>query len=395
MPILEALRAKKGDALLLHYGTKQDPRLVVIDGGPGGVYEESLRPRLEQLRAAGKKERLHIRLMMVSHVDDDHINGLIKLTDLLTTQQESQQTLDYKIDVLWHNSFDDVFDTVAEDLLDTPAAGEPTAAAIETLSSDLQLCEHSALMLASTGQGQTLRNNAVGLALTVNSPFDGLVTTSDKPNKIGGVDYTVLGPSKKRLLEFQQKWNKDLRKKAKSKDKKDKVEVAEYLDQSAFNLASIVVLAEVEGKKLLLTGDARGDDVLEGAKEVGLLTEGGTCPVDLLKAPHHGSDRNVEADFFAAFPARHYLMSGDGQHGNPEPTTFELLLEGRQTDNEPFTIYLTYDPHDFKPHTVKRGQPKVPYDVARLCKILQPHLDSGRVTLVTPQPGDLSVNVTL
>ena len=47
---LEALRARHGDSLLLHYGTKSDPKLIVIDGGPSGVFKGALKPRLEALR---------------------------------------------------------------------------------------------------------------------------------------------------------------------------------------------------------------------------------------------------------------------------------------------------------------------------------------------------------
>ena len=46
MLVLEALRAKYGDALLLHSGDEDDPQLVVIDGGPPGVYNDALKPRL-------------------------------------------------------------------------------------------------------------------------------------------------------------------------------------------------------------------------------------------------------------------------------------------------------------------------------------------------------------
>ena len=35
---LEPLPAKEGDCLLLHWGTKAEPKLAVIDGGPGRVY---------------------------------------------------------------------------------------------------------------------------------------------------------------------------------------------------------------------------------------------------------------------------------------------------------------------------------------------------------------------
>jgi hypothetical protein len=53
---LEPLRAQEGDCLLLHFGTAKDPKLAVIDGGPGRVYEDFLEPRLEEIREAKKKK---------------------------------------------------------------------------------------------------------------------------------------------------------------------------------------------------------------------------------------------------------------------------------------------------------------------------------------------------
>jgi hypothetical protein len=48
---LEVIRARKGDCLILHYGTAE-PRLVLIDGGPMGVYGPHLKPRLAAIKAA-------------------------------------------------------------------------------------------------------------------------------------------------------------------------------------------------------------------------------------------------------------------------------------------------------------------------------------------------------
>lgn len=56
--------------------------------------------------------------------------------------------------------------------------------------------------------------------------------------------------------------------------KKKKVEATSYVDQSVENLSSIVVVAESgtkTRKRMLLTGDARGDDILEGLKDGGFL----------------------------------------------------------------------------------------------------------------------------
>jgi hypothetical protein len=57
--------------------------------------------------------------------------------------------------------------------------------------------------------------------------------------------------------------------------------------------------------------------------------------------PHHGSANNMEAIFFERVTADHYVFSGDGEHGNPERETLEMLLEARGEDAD-FTIHLTY-----------------------------------------------------
>ncbi len=81
---------------------------------------------------------------------------------------------------------------------------------------------------------------------------------------------------------------------------------------------------------MLLTGDARGDKIIENLEEHGLMDDEGKIHVDLLKMPHHGSDRNVEDDFFKRVTADHYVVSGDGRHHNPELETYRMLFKARQ-----------------------------------------------------------------
>ena len=51
--------------------------------------------------------------------------------------------------------------------------------------------------------------------------------------------------------------------------------------------------------------------------------------VDLLKVPHHGSSNNLDDEFFERITADHYVFSGDGEHGNPERESLEMLLDAR------------------------------------------------------------------
>jgi hypothetical protein len=62
--------------------------------------------------------------------------------------------------------------------------------------------------------------------------------------------------------------------------------------------------------------------------------------VDILKMPHHGSDRNLDPIFFQRISADHYVFSGNGEHGNPERETLQMLLD--ENGDKELTIHLTY-----------------------------------------------------
>ena len=51
---------------------------------------------------------------MVSHVDDDHIKGILELT---AGQLGNSPEFRLKVASLWHNSFDDLLTTTPEELL--------------------------------------------------------------------------------------------------------------------------------------------------------------------------------------------------------------------------------------------------------------------------------------
>lgn len=91
-------------------------------------------------------------------------------------------------------------------------------------------------------------------------------------------------------------------------------------DGSAPNNASLVLLAEVAGIRILLTGD-----VEPPAQEVLVRATPG-LEADVLKVPHHGS-RNQEPGLLTDIGARLALISAgkDNDYGHPAPETLELL----------------------------------------------------------------------
>jgi beta-lactamase superfamily II metal-dependent hydrolase len=342
---LDLRRARKGDCFLLHFGSGNDPRLAIVDGGPRNVYGPHLKPRLQEIRnrrGLEGREPLAVDLLMVSHVDDDHIQGILDLTrEALAAQTPPVSVLSF-----WHNSFEDLIAGEAKELTAKVAArwGEASLGAgvdAEAIAAEAEdeVAYDSLQVLASIAQGQRLRGDAEALGAPLNPEFDGqLIVAGDKPVPVSeSLRFTVAGPMQPELDRLRKHHADWLRKR---KDDSPEAALAAYADTSVANLSSIVVLAESGGKTMLLTGDARGDKILEGLELAGSLQQGGAMHVDVLKVPHHGSARNLERGFFERVTADHYVFSGNGEHGNPERESMEMLFAARR--KEPFTIHLTY-----------------------------------------------------
>ena len=321
MFMIEAVKAKHGDCLLLHWGAG---KLALIDGGPDTVYENFLKPRLERLRDECGARKLQLDLTMVSHIDDDHINGILALADDIENGDAPA-----KIGVLWFNSL--------EHLLDEPIAEGTTAQVTAAVGALLPHVKNKwdQKVLASVPQGQLLHGFAQreGIFDLMNDPYQPLVMTAKKQKSapIAGLELTVIGPFAKEVEALRKKWKK-LRKESVT---------AAFSDPSPYNLSSIVVLCEFDGKRALLTGDARGDKILNGLKEKDLL-EDSSIHVDLLKLPHHGSQNNVTKEFFEQVTADTYVVSGDNdKFPNPHKKAMEWLADARGDDD--YLICCTYD----------------------------------------------------
>jgi hypothetical protein len=337
MVTFEAVRAKYGDSILLHFGPDDKQQLVIIDGGPPGVWKDALKPRLDKLReerGLDDAEPLDIALLMVSHLDADHISGVLDLMRLLNQKRIDKDPPPYKVRKAWVNTFEDLTGEKAGGA--SFGAADAAALAASPLGGALAKTE-SGIELASVGQGRELRDLINAMTLKGNMPFDGLATidSAKNPATIEGLKLTVVAPSQKNIDALQVDWEKNVKTLL---AKKKAAEVADYIDRSVYNLSSIVVLAEIEGKRILLTGDGRGDHTLDGLKAKGLLDAKGRIEVDILKLPHHGSVRDVKLGYFTSIHAKHYVISANGKFDNPDLPTLQMISEARKGDDDEFEL---------------------------------------------------------
>lgn len=405
---LRALKAKHGDSLLLIAGGDDKRKTkVLIDGGPSGVYNSALREQLTNLVDIDPKSESPplLDLMMVSHIDDDHINGILKLTDdLLEARQEKRAPIVH-IRQTWHNSFSDFIlkDERVDPKLTTSSMGE-IASNFKGLILDKAKTKHlddSEMVLASVRQGRNLRINLKTLGIKSNSRFkDKLIVIPDNMrsrtrNLNKTLKMKIIGPHQDELDALRKKWKKELPELLKG-DKRGVAAAVSGLDTSVANLASLVVIAEFrtqgdEKKTVLLTGDARGDLILKSLKRSGIGKSKGSWHFDVLKLPHHGSDRNVSEKFFKTVTADHYVICGDGGHGNPEPQMFEWLFKARQAvrKNDPYTVHMTYSFKELeKDSSYKKHKNK-----EKLAKIMKEY--KPRAVFKTPKRGHKYLDIDL
>jgi glyoxylase-like metal-dependent hydrolase (beta-lactamase superfamily II) len=107
---LHVIQAQFGDSLLLEFGTPKAARYILIDGGPPGNYAADLRATLAEVPGSGGK----LDLIVLSHIDNDHIVGVLDLLADIEDDQVSGRPLRTQVEQLWHNSFERTLDPIGE-----------------------------------------------------------------------------------------------------------------------------------------------------------------------------------------------------------------------------------------------------------------------------------------
>jgi len=135
-------------------------------------------------------------------------------------------------------------------------------------------------------------------------------------------------------------------------------EVGNREDVTVQNVASIVMMVEENGKRVLFTGDARDDHIHDDLKATGFTNSDHHLHVDMLKVQHHGSENNFSLGFAQKVTADHYLFCGNGGHHNPDLRVVRELLDARVgpaskrtphvNPDRPFKLWFTSDGTTFK-----------------------------------------------
>lgn len=363
---LHVIQAEFGDCLLLEYGTDADRHFILIDGGPPANFDNHLRQVLQDkvVPAGGKIERV-----VLSHVDNDHIIGLVDLFTELNSEQVNAQPALVNLGGLWHNSFQRTID-LNGDL-------QPRLETLLAIPDAKELMSDSAVSVNGIPEGNKLRQLALLLHLPANHDLPEPITvdTAGGPVTFANLQLTVVGPTQANLDALRDEWQKWLDKHQNTVAGAPKVMA--NADQSVPNLSSICLVAAADGHSILLTGDARSDHILDGLRAQQFLDASDRVHFDVIKMPHHGSDRNMTRAFLDKVTADHYVVSANGKYNNPDLATLIWLVEAAKDQNRSPEIIATNE----TPATKKLLEEYPPQDYGYSLHFLEPDKSSLELTL--------------
>lgn len=299
---LEMLPARHGDALWLEYGHLHSPHRVLIDGGPRSRH-------LRETLAGRLIANDHLDLLVVTHIDADHISGILDILEDPTVPLSPRD--------VWFNAW-----------------------------------QHLPTDQLGARQGEALSAAIRRRRLSWNRDFDEKAVVIPDEDDLPSIELpdglvlTVLSPNRRGLADLRPVWKREVEKaglipgKAAEQyvaqpdllgdapfDPAELAEVPYEEDRSEANGASIAMLAEFEEKALLLTGDAQGGTLVAGLGRLVRQRGVDRIRLDALKLPHHGSQYNLSPDVLELVDCERYLFSTNGDiFGHPDPVAVSRIV---------------------------------------------------------------------
>lgn len=320
---IELLPASNGDCIWIEYGSARKTRTVLIDGGTANS-SDALLDRIE-----AKGDDHVFELIVVTHVDEDHIGGVIEAV--------ASNDGKFRCDDFWFNSFDHLLEA-------SGALGGKEGDELTTL-------------LRPAVDAGTLRWNNAFRGGAIYVPDSGALPTV---TLAGGAKITLLSPSPAKAKSMRDKWIEatksgkrrlGLRGIAKLDEanralgkgpvptlsaRSNLASSAEHQDKgirdpSEANGSSIAFLFEYDGKTVLFGADAHHGVLYDALDR---LSPNEAVSLDAFKLPHHGSNNNVSTNLINAVSCPLYLVSTDGTtFGHPnEHAIATTIVNGLRDD---------------------------------------------------------------
>jgi beta-lactamase superfamily II metal-dependent hydrolase len=302
---IKMLEAFHGDCFLISLEDNNCVKNIIVDGGISKTYIRNLKSEIEAIMNA---EGQNIDMMFITHVDDDHIGGIISFFEDDEIDKSIVKRVIYNSALTISKSLRSQYDSSREIHINKTTERK-----------------------ASYKQGKTLESELIKDNLLENKVIKAL----DKID-IGNATITILSPREIEVKKLNKRWEieQSEKRKASSSDDDYKKTIKELLrddkyikDKSIINRSSISFLMEYGRFKILMLADSRSDVITKSLNRLGYNKEN-KLVLDYVKLPHHGSKNNLYYDLLDIIDCKKYIISTDGSIFNhPDKITLARILK--------------------------------------------------------------------
>lgn len=357
------LPAEAGDCSVIEFDNKD---CIIVDCGYKSTYQYELKPLLIRLRHKGCK----VILLVVTHIDQDHIEGAI---ELIKDNGDARKPNIITIENIWFNGFfntlfmEDVFNTHRRKVISGLQKRD-----MHLVKSQLEMQHKASEGYITASQSKSFEEICAVNHYRLNIQFDDRIIKRNCESEentgssivINECVITVLSPNNILLHKLAHKLDIEMIKlfgkdyiltknstfakffellmglyletdviESDISSKEEKLEnwigTSSLAKMNEVNNASIVIGIEYKGQKLLYTGDSDSDNWSEMLEEY----------YDIIKISHHGTTK-PNLSLLEHTKAGGVLISTNGGCRNKHP---ERELVSRLILNGNKNLYFNYD----------------------------------------------------
>lgn len=362
---VKSYQADKGDCFLVKY----DEISILVDTGT------SLPDKLIEDLSLMNKEGKNLQLLILTHIDTDHIGGAIELVEKNVIQIEN----------IWYNGYKQVFDI--ENELESKIGSDKTQLVLnEIIKTNSRTSEKEIQYEAGYSEAKSLEEILFKNKIKINEQFEGKKILSGMDyNYNEDISFYFLSPTQEILDKLKEKWNDELQEydcyvldrdiinmpkafefyfsssykieeeyeyeagNVEENTVKELANKKEQLDNTTINKSSFAFILSIGQKNLLFLGDSNPKVVqLELNKLIDMKEENKKFKdISLVKVSHHGSKYNITNDLLSSINTNSFLISTDGVKKKEVPTKPDIQSIAKIIYSKPNSnIYLNY-PKEF------------------------------------------------
>ncbi len=312
---IKFLEAGNGDCIHLSFNIGEITKNIIIDGGVEQTYYSKSTNTFGELYSeinSIRKQNEFIDLLILTHIDNDHICGLLKWFELDDKAHELIKNVWFnsgKLIATYLNEPENEGLRVGLKIFSDPQTGIKEAIEYEDYLIKKEIWDQKVII-----EGQEFEE--CGVKIQILSPNEAQLKRllKEYKEKTGDSAYTA---------GREKDWNKNIKDFIEEEMRSD---FKFNQDSSVKNGSSISFFLTLNDKRFLFLADSHPKGIVTQLKTLG-FSKDKPLEVEVMKVSHHGSKANTNKELLEIIKTENYIISTDSSgHNHPNKRTLARIL---------------------------------------------------------------------